>query len=94
MNNTMNAIASIFTGKGGTIKLAIFGSLIAAVIYEIMDSSYGLNVTTKEGSVSLAPASGASGQQMQTDSAHEDEPEQDQMPTAVTDVQVEDEPEG
>lgn len=93
MNSIVNAIASIFTGKGGTIKLTIFGSLIAAVIYEIMDSSYGLNVTAKQGSVSLAPASGAGGQQMQTDPVHEDEPEQNQMSTAVTDVQAEDEPE-
>ncbi len=30
---------------------------------------------------------------MQTDSVHENEPEQDQMPTTVTDVQAEDKPE-
>lgn len=61
MNNTINTIASIFTGKGGTIKLAVFGSLIAAVIYEIMDFSYALNVTTKEGTISFTPASDVSG---------------------------------
>jgi len=93
MNNTINTIASIFTGKGGTIKLAVFGSLIAAVIYEIMDFSYTLNVTTKEGTISFTSASDVSGQQMQTDSVHENEPEQDQMPTTVTDVQAEDKPE-
>ena len=93
MNSTINTIASIFTGKGGTIKLAVFGSLIAAVIYEIMDFSYALNVTTKEGTISFTPVSDVSGQQMQTDSVHENEPEQDQMPTTVTDVQAEDKPE-
>ena len=93
MNNIINTIASIFTGKGGTIKLAVFGSLIAAVIYEIMDFSCALNVATKEGTISFTPASDVSGQQMQTDSVHENEPEQDQMPTTVTDVQAEDKPE-
>ena len=52
MNNSMmNGIASIFTGKGGTIKLAIAGSLIAAVIYEIIDANYGLDVAMRDGSI-------------------------------------------
>ena len=39
MNNDIwTSIASVFTGKGGTIKLTIVGSLIAATIYEILDA--------------------------------------------------------
>lgn len=57
MNNTMIAVASIFTGKGGTLKLAIVGSLLAAIAYEIMDSQYGVNVKTKDSSISFSPAS-------------------------------------
>ena len=71
----------------------VFSTVLAIVCDDILKGS-GLNVTTKEGSVSLTPASGASGQQMQTDSAHENEPEQDKMATAITDVQAEDESEG
>ena len=56
MNNTMNMIASIFTGKGGTLRTTIIGAMLAALIYEVMDARYGLNVTTKEGSISFSPA--------------------------------------
>lgn len=95
MNNTVNTMASIFTGKGGTLKLTIFGSLIAAVIYEIMDACYGLNITTKDGSVSLAPASGMGVPQMPDSSTQEEEQSgQDQTSTVVTNDQVEDEAEG
>lgn len=50
------AIASVFTGKGGAIKLTIVGSLIAATVYEIIDSNYNFSFTNKETSASLAPA--------------------------------------
>ena len=38
MSEAIKAMADIFSGKGGTIRLAIFGSLFSAVIYEILDS--------------------------------------------------------
>lgn len=56
MNNAFNSFATIFTGKGGTLRLAIFSSLAAGVIYEILDSRYGLSMTAKDGtSVTLKP---------------------------------------
>lgn len=96
MNNSMmNGIASIFTGKGGTIKLTIAGSLIAAVIYEIIDANYGLDVAMRDGSISLIPVTGSSDQRMQINSIQESEQsEQDQMQTSVTDNQEEDEQKG
>lgn len=95
MNNSMmNGIASIFTGKGA-IKLAIAGSLIAAVIYEIIDANYGLDVAMRDGSISLITVTGSSDQRMQTNSIQESEQsEQDQMQTSVTDNQEEDEQKG
>ena len=94
MNNTINTFASIFTGKGGTLKLTIFGSLIAAVIYEIMDARYGLNVTTKEGSVSLAPTTGVGIQQMADGPIQDEEqPGPDQASQVVMDDPVQGETE-
>ena len=56
MSEVTRTVADIFTGKGGTIRLAIFGSLLSAVIYEILDSKYDLKVKTNSGaSVSLTP---------------------------------------
>lgn len=54
--NKINSLASLFTGKGGTLKLTIAGSLVCALIYEILDSRYKLNVTCNNCvSVSLSP---------------------------------------
>ena len=61
--NKWNAITSVFSGKGGTIRLAIVSALVAAVVYEVVEAKYGVTVTTKDGSVSLAPADGAAIQQ-------------------------------
>lgn len=56
MSEATKTVADIFTGKGGTIRLAIFGSLLSAVIYEILDSKYDLRVKTNIGaSISLTP---------------------------------------
>ena len=58
MSEAIKAMADIFSGKGGTIRLAIFGSLFSAVIYEILDSKYDLSAKTSSGaSISLTPAS-------------------------------------
>ena len=89
MTNTMNTIASIFTGKGGTLKLTILGSLIAAVIYEIMDAHYGLNVTTKDGGISMAPVYREDGQQIPVDTVKEGELSgQNRANTVFTDDQI------
>lgn len=54
MTEATKSVADIFTGKGGTIRLAIFGSLFCAIIYEILDSKYGLRMKTSSGaSISL-----------------------------------------
>ena len=50
MNNILNVLATIFTGKGGTLRLAIFGSLFAAGLYELSDSGCSIGVTGKDGS--------------------------------------------
>ena len=71
MNNTINTLTSIFTGKGSTLKLAIVGSLFAAIIYEIMDTHYDLNIMTKNGGISLEPASYASYKQTPVDLSQE-----------------------
>ena len=56
MSEAIKAVADIFTGKGGTIRLAIFGSLFSAVIFEILDSKYDLTAKTSSGaSISLTP---------------------------------------
>ena len=56
MGEAIKAVADIFTGKGGTIRLAIFGSLFSAVIFEILDSKYDLTAKTSSGaSISLTP---------------------------------------
>lgn len=73
MNNDIwTAIASVFTGKGGTIKLTIFGSLIAATIYEILDARYNFSFTSKETTVSLTPAGEMSQQTVQPESREDD----------------------
>lgn len=56
MNNTVNAIASVFTGKGGTIRLAIAGTLATAIVYEIIENNFKLDVAYRSGSVSLMPS--------------------------------------
>lgn len=74
MNNDIwTNIASVFTGKGGTIRLTIFGSLIAATIYEILDARYNFSFTNKETTVSLTPAGEMSQQALQPES-REDAP--------------------
>ena len=56
MTEATKAVADIFTGKGGTIRLAIFGSLFSAIIFEILDSKYDLRANTSSGaSISLTP---------------------------------------
>ena len=56
MTEATKAVADIFTGKGGTIRLAIFCSLFSAVIFEIIDSKYCLTAKTSSGvSISLTP---------------------------------------
>ena len=56
MSETIKAVANIFVGKGGTIRLAIFGSLFSAVIFEILNSKYDFRVKTSTGaSISLTP---------------------------------------
>ena len=63
MSEAIKAMAGIFSGKGSTIRLAIFGSLFSAVIYEIIDSRYDLRAKTSEGaSISLTPATECKGQ--------------------------------
>lgn len=58
MNESIKAIAGIFTGKGGTIRLAITGSIFGAIIYEILDSRYDFRAKSSSGSsISLSPAS-------------------------------------
>ena len=67
----------------------------AAVIYEIIDANYGLDVAMRDGSISLITVTGSSDQRMQTNSIQESEQsEQDQMQTSVTDNQEEDEQKG
>ena len=75
-NNILTAIASVFTGKGGTIRLTIFGSLIAATIYEILDAHYNFSFTNKETVVSLTPAGEMPQQAIQPES-REDAPRQE-----------------
>lgn len=56
MSEAIKAVADIFTGKGGTIRLAIFGSLFSAIFFEILDSKYDLRAKTSSGaSISLTP---------------------------------------
>lgn len=56
MTEATKSVADIFTGKGGTIRLEIFGSLFSAVIYEILDSKYVFRMKTSNGaSISLTP---------------------------------------
>ena len=55
MNNIWTAITTIFGGKGGAIKLAIAGSLLAGTIYEILDARYNFSFTNKDTTVSLTP---------------------------------------
>ena len=45
MSEATRSVTDIFTGNGGTIRLAIFGSLLSAVIYEILDLKYDLRMT-------------------------------------------------
>ncbi|MCR5204307.1 MAG: hypothetical protein K6E47_04575 [Lachnospiraceae bacterium] len=57
MSEVTKIMANIFTGKGGTIRLAIFGSIFSAVVFELLDSKYDLRAKTSSGvSVSLTPA--------------------------------------
>lgn len=84
MNNDIwTAIASVFTGKGGTIKLTILGSLIAATIYEILDANYNFSFSNKETSVSLTPA-GEMPQQAPQPEKREDIPVQETADDRVT----------
>ena len=89
MKNTINTIASIFTGKGGTMKLAILLSLVAAGFIEMMDSGYSLKANTRERSFSLTPESNVDNQHTQTDQIYKDFPEQELISTAVADEHTE-----
>ena len=56
MSEAIKTVAGVFSGRGGTIRLAIFGSLLSAVIYDILDSKYDFRVKTSNGaSISLTP---------------------------------------
>lgn len=58
MNEIIGLIVSIFTGKGGTLRLAIAGSLAAGTIYEVVNAGYGVRAVTKSGSsVVIEPSS-------------------------------------
>jgi hypothetical protein len=81
MNESIKAIAGIFTGKGGTIRLAIAGSLVSAIIYEIIDSKYDFRAKTSGGaSISLTPASERSASTMADNNSGSDE-------STITDAQ-------
>lgn len=69
MNELLNTLAIIFTGKGGTLRLAITGSLGAALIYEILESGYGFSANSSNGTfVSLTPpAERAAAEQQSSD---------------------------
>lgn len=74
MNNDIwTTIASVFTGKGSTLRLAIFGSLISAIIYEAVDVGYNFSFTNKGTTVSLTPT-GEVPQQMPQPESQEDAP--------------------
>lgn len=90
MKNTINTIASIFTSKGGTMKLAIFLSLVAAGYFELVDSGYSLKANKMDRSFSLTPESSVDKQHTQSDQIYKDNPEQEQISTAVTDEHTED----
>ena len=56
MSEAIRSVTDIFTGKGGTIRLAIVGSLFSAIIFEILDSKYDFRAKTSNGaSISLTP---------------------------------------
>lgn len=56
MSEATRSVTDIFTGKGGTIRLAIVGSLFSAIIFEILDSKYDFRAKTSSGaSISLTP---------------------------------------
>lgn len=56
MSEATRSVTDIFTGKGGTIRLAIVGSLFSAIIFEIIDSKYDFRAKTSSGaSISLTP---------------------------------------
>ena len=48
MNNMFNPIVSIFTGKGGTLRLAIGGSLISAFLYSVMEFGYNFHTGAQD----------------------------------------------
>lgn len=54
MNEVWSALSTVFSSKGGTIKLAILGSLIGAILYEMMEAKYNMQLKTQKGSWSLA----------------------------------------
>lgn len=84
MNNDIwTAIASVFTGKGGAIKLTIVGSLIAATVYEILDAHYNFSFTNKDATVSLTPAGEMPQQTLQPES-RKDAPGQETAETGST----------
>lgn len=61
MSDLINLLTSVFTGKGGTVRLAIVGSLAAGVLYEMFDSGYGFGIRADNGpSVVLAPSAAGS----------------------------------
>ena len=54
----MSIFTSFFAGEGGTLRMAIFGSIGAALAYEISHSDRELSVTTSKGAaVSYTPSS-------------------------------------
>lgn len=56
MSEATRSVTDIFTVKGGTIRLAIVGSLFSAIIFEILDSKYYFRAKTSSGaSISLTP---------------------------------------
>ena len=55
MKEFLTTIAPYFTGKGSTIRLAIFGSLCTGTIYEVMEAKYNVSATSNDKSISFAP---------------------------------------
>jgi hypothetical protein len=57
--NTIKAVADIFKGKGGGLRLAMVGLFILGVISQITDSDYEFEAGTSDGNtVSLKPHQG------------------------------------
>ena len=52
----MQTIATFFTGKGTTLKLAIVLSIFAAFGFEVMEEKYSVNASSNDTSFTINPA--------------------------------------